>query len=64
MKTIVKPVSGLEFRWRMRVMTEMPSAPPIFLNMFLKPTTVPTFSGINSMQALFAAGKTIPPQTR
>ena len=67
MKMKLKPAPGLELRWRMKVMSEIPSAPPTVLNMPRSPTMVATFSGINSIQALFAAGLAIPapiPQKR
>jgi hypothetical protein len=60
MKVIVKPLAGLELRWMINVMKETPSAPPTVLNVLRRPTIVATLSGINSMHALFAAGKTIP----
>jgi len=58
--TIINPVKASGLRCNTKVMREIASAPPIFLNIFLRPTIVPTFSGINSMHALLAEGNTIP----
>lgn len=60
MKVILKPVLGLELKWRAKVMRETPSAAPTVLNMPRSPTMVATLSGSNSIQALLAAGNAIP----
>ena len=60
MKVILNPMTGFALTWRIKVMSEMPSAKPTILNVPLSPTMVATFSGINSIQALFTAGVVIP----
>ena len=59
-KAILKPIEGLELKWRIKVMRKMPVAPPIVRNMPRRPMIVATFSGINSMHALLAPGLAMP----
>ena len=59
-KTVLKPRAGSELRWRITVIIEMPSAPPMDRNIPRSPVIVATWSGINSMQALFEEGKINP----
>jgi hypothetical protein len=59
-KVTRKPFTGLALVWRIKVINDIPSAPPTVLNIPRSPTMVATFSGSNSMQALFAAGSMMP----
>ena len=56
MKVILNPLAGVELKWRMMVMNEIPNAPPTVRNIPRSPVMVATFSGISSMQALLEAG--------
>jgi len=60
MKIVLKPLAGVELKWRITVINEIPKAPPTDLNIPRSPVMVATFSGINSMHALLEAGKTVP----
>jgi hypothetical protein len=60
MKVILKPLPGVELKWRIIVINEIPNAPPIALNIPRSPVIVATFSGISSIQALLEAGRAIP----
>ena len=57
MKAILKPLAGVELKWRIMVINEIPNAPPTDLNIPRSPVMVATFSGISSMHALLEAGK-------
>jgi len=59
-KTVLKPLTGVELRWRITVINEIPNAPPMDLNIPRSPVMVATLSGINSMHALFEAGNMNP----
>jgi hypothetical protein len=59
-KVILKPLPGLELKWRIKVIREIPNTPPTVLNIPRSPVMVATFSGISSMQALLEAGRAIP----
>src|SRR5208337_963738 len=60
MKVALKPLSGVEPKWRMIVINEIPNAPPTYLNIPRMPVIVATLSGISSIHALFEAGRAIP----
>jgi hypothetical protein len=60
MKVFLKPFAGVELKWRIIVMNEIPNAPPTDLNIPRSLVIVATLSGINSMHALFEAGNAIP----
>jgi hypothetical protein len=60
MKIILKPLPGVELKWRIIVINEIPNTPPIDLNIPRSPVMVATFSGISSMHALLEAGLAIP----
>jgi hypothetical protein len=60
MNVTLKPLKGLELKWRIKVMREIPNTPPTVLNIPRSPTIVDIFSGINSMHALLEAGFAIP----
>ena len=60
MKVALKPLSGVELKWRMIVINEIPNAPPTYLNIPRSPVIVATLSGISSIHALFEAGRAIP----
>jgi hypothetical protein len=59
-KAILKPLAGVELKWRIIVINEIPIAAPTDLNIPRSPVMVATFSGISSMQALLEAGKATP----
>ena len=59
-KVILKPLAGVELKWRIIVINEIPIAAPTDLNIPRSPVMVATLSGISSMQALLEAGKATP----
>jgi hypothetical protein len=59
-KVTLKPLAGVELKWRIMVINDIPKAPPTDRNMPRSPVIVDTFSGINSMQALLEAGRARP----